>query len=63
MHVVFIGTAWRRALPQVPIELRRHVRFFPRANGLSHIAVPGFREIGPAYNAFANFFDDLYAVR
>src|SRR5580704_2399044 len=62
MHVVPIGLARRRTLPQVPIQLRWRGRFFAGANRLPHIAVPGFREVGPAYNAAVNLFDDLYAV-
>src|SRR5580700_8463577 len=62
MHVVPIGLAWRRTLPQVPIQLRRHGRFFAGANRLPHIAVPGFREVGPADDAAVNLFDNLYAV-
>src|SRR5207302_10853837 len=63
MHVVPVGTARRRTLPQVPIQLYRYRRFFARANGLPHVAVPRFREVGPADYAAVNLFDDLYAVR
>ena len=62
MHVVPIGTARRRALPQLPIQLGRYRRLFARADGLPHIAVPRFREVGPADYAPVNLFDDLYAV-
>ena len=62
MHIVFIRTARRRALPQIPIKLRRHGRFFAGANRLPHIAVPGFREVRPADDAGVNFFDDLDGV-
>src|SRR4029077_10234784 len=62
VHIILVGLAWRRTLPQVPVELRRYGHFFAGANRLPDIAVPGFREIGPADNAFANLLDDLYGM-
>ena len=62
VYVVTIGTAGDGTLPQIPGKLRRHRHFLPCPNRLPNIAVPGFREVGPANGAGANFVDDLNRV-
>src|SRR5207245_3686404 len=62
MHIVRIGTTRCRTLPKVPIQLRWHGRFFACADRLPHIAVPGLRQVGPAYCAAVNLSDDLDGV-
>src|ERR1700735_3812003 len=63
LYVVFIWLTRSRPLPQIPVQLRRHRRLFPRPNRLPHVAVPGLGEVGPANEAVVNLVDNFDGVR
>src|SRR5882724_3238706 len=63
LHIIRIGAARHRALPQVPIKLLGNGSFFASANRFPHIAVPGFGKVRPTDNTLIHFFDYLYGVR
>ena len=48
LYVIGVILARRWALPQIPIQRRRNLRFLAYANGLARVSVPGFCEIGAA---------------
>ena len=52
-HVVLVGAARGRALPQVVVEGRRHLDELPAADGAAVVGVPAPGEVGPTDHPLA----------
>ena len=63
LHIVLIRLAWRRALPQIPVERSGNGDNFAVSDGFARVVVPALREVGAANQPVVDLVDDLNGVR
>ena len=63
LDVIFVRTAGRGALPEIPVECGRDGSIFADADRLARVVVPGFGIVGAADGALMDIADDFDGVR